>query len=255
MKKHVTDLFIQNNVPFNEMLIQHTVFKIKMDLGKNHSLYNYLPYYWSYCGSYNEVLANSRFNGDDLSMDCCHIDEIIYGIIDDYSSLAEDLYKNYAPFDFMHPFKYDIFNPTQDSIFNLNGDDYIKSFRYCKLQMGSIKEMQDFNLIFIKFTRQIDFINDSNLLSEKWDELQKPIRNLWFTFNQGLRCLNHDEYYDCELDNWISIYKSSVKNLNSQVNSFINMSDDWIDFSQYGGLDDESREFLSPLIKIYLEDD
>ena len=240
---------------FDEILLQHTVFKIKMDLGKNHPLYDCLPYYWSYCGPYNEVLSNLFLSECNVIDDYSQIDKSIFNIIDNYSSLTEDIFKYYAPFDFMHTFKFDIFNPTQDSIFNLNGDDYIKSFRYCKLQMGSIKDMQDFTLIFIKFTRQIDFINDSNLIAEKWNELKKPIRNLWFTFARGLRCLIHDDYYNYELNNWINIYKSSVKKLNSQVNSFINMSNGWIDFSQYGGLDDESREFLSPLIEIYLEDD
>ena len=41
-----------------------------------------------------------------------------------YEDLTEDIYKNYAPLDVIYPFKYGIFNQTENDNLMISGDDY-----------------------------------------------------------------------------------------------------------------------------------
>ena len=49
----------ENNIPISKYKMQKFIFKIKMDLGKNHELYDDLPYYWYFHGPFSEVLNDS----------------------------------------------------------------------------------------------------------------------------------------------------------------------------------------------------
>ena len=268
-------------MPINELVLQKVIYKVKMDLGEDHPLYDDLPYYWYCYGPFSETLRFSfneskkyltavgenyslndkyldRVNGNDIN-DFPEITESILNLISKgnyvYSALAEDIYKDFAPLDMLHEFKYGIFNPTGNDKFIGDGDEYVMSFRNCQCKLIPIIYMQDFSLIFTKFTRQIDFLNDENLISEKWNILKKPIKNLWFSFAQGLRCLEHDSFYDENYTQWNQKFQTSIYNLDHIVDDFINKSDEWIDFTKYADCSHEDRGFLGPLIDIYFEED
>ena len=273
--------FKENNMPFNELILQKVAYKIKMDLGSDHPLYDDLPYYWYCCGPFSETLRESFVQvrkflmpvGDCFSLKDSYIPEFKSDILDEapeiedtvmgliskenyvFGDLTEDIYKQFAPLDMLHEFKYGIFNPTENNEFTDDADKYIRSFRRCQRKIIPLIFFRDFSLIFTKFTRQIDLLNDEGIVNEKWSALRKPIRNLWFTFAQGLRCLEHDSYYDNQYDGWNHVFKDSISDLDCEVDLFINQSDEWIDFSKYGELTEEERSILAPLIDIYLEDD
>lgn len=281
LTKNVIYSFKENGMPINELVLQKVIYKVKMDLGEDHPLYDDLPYYWYCYGPFSETLRFS-FNeskkyltpvGEKYSLNDKYLDEFKdYGLNDFpevaesisnliskgdyvYSALAEDIYKDFAPLDMLHEFKYGIFNPTGNDKFIGDEDAYVKSFRHCQCKLIPIIYLQDFSLIFTKFTRQIDILNDENLIAEKWNILKKPIKSLWFTFAQGLRCLEHDSFYSENYTQWDQKFQSSINNLDCKIDDFINKSDDWIDFTRYGDSSHDDRGFLGSLIDIYCEDD
>ena len=268
-------------MPINELALQKVAYKVKMDLGRNHPLYDDLPYYWYCYGPFSETVRESFISvkkflmpvGDCFSLNNSYTDEFKSDIIDEapeiedtvfdliskgnyvFNDLSEDIYRQFAPLDMVHEFRYDIFNPTENCEFPIDGDEYVKSFRKCQRKFIPIIYLQDFSLVFTKFTRQIDFLNDDGLIREKWPLLRRPIRNLWFAFARGLRCIEHDSYYDGNYDDWNQVFRNSISDLDSQIDCFITKSDEWIDFSKYSELTESKRGFLAPLIDIYLGDD
>lgn len=48
-------------MPVDEFRMQKLIYKIKMELGKDHELYSRLPFYWYLRGPYSEV-ATQTFN-------------------------------------------------------------------------------------------------------------------------------------------------------------------------------------------------
>lgn len=48
----------KRNMPVTEFNMQKLIYKIKMELGKEHELYPKLPYYWYLKGPYSEVSAD-----------------------------------------------------------------------------------------------------------------------------------------------------------------------------------------------------
>ena len=172
---YVINLFNQNKMPINELLLQNVIYKIKMDLGENHPLWDNLPYYWYCYGPFSETVRQSfldvkpylmpvgdGFLIDDSSHDVFvssvefpEVGEIVCDLINMedyvYSSVMEDIYRQFAPMEMLHSFRYDIFNPIEDDLFNLNDGDYIKSFRFCQRKIPKIPYFQDYAIIFTKF--------------------------------------------------------------------------------------------------------
>ena len=276
----VLRLFRENNMPINEFVLQKVIFSIKMDLGKNHPIYNHLPYYWYYYGPFSETIRksfedskiylNNIKDGFFLKND---IDECNFKVINSfpeiedsamkiiskgdyvYSSLTEDIYKNFAPLDMMYTFRYKIFHPTENDVFSMDGEQYINEFRFCQYKFSEIPFFQDFSLIFSKFSMQLAFLNESNVISTQWDVIRNPIRNLWFTFAEGLRCQNHDLFYDNRLNNWKILFNKSLSNLKIIVDNFVNETEKYVDFTDSNELDEKGKKFLSALISGYWEDD
>lgn len=278
VSKYVISSFDQNNMPINESVLQNVVYKIKMDLKNDHPLYESLPYYWYCNGPFSETLRQS-FNSlkrflkpvnDYFLLDNNQFDDSELGIVNEYgeiedatwnliskgdyvySSLSKDIYKNLAPLDVLYTFKYDIFEPTYCESFIGDGDEYVQLFRDCQNQLFSLNDFNEFNLIFNNFIIQLDFLNEDDLICEKWNIIKQPIRNIWFAFSQGLRCFNHDSYYDDDFDDWSSIFKKSLSKLDIEIEHFVKSSDEWIDFSKYDEPTDEDKKFVNPLIDIYL---
>ena len=276
LTRHVIRQFHSNNMPINELVLQKVMYKIKMDLGENHPLWNSLPYYWYCYGPFSETVRQSfldvkpylkpvgdGFLIDDSSADAfvssadfSQTDDIVSDLIGRgdyvYSSLAEDIYRQFAPMKLLHTFRYGIFNPTESDHFSIDGDDYIKLFRYCQRKIPKIPYFQDYAIIFTNFAMQIDCLNDSGRICDNWNLIKKPVRSLWFCFAQGLRCLEHDNYYDNRFNQWNSIFNKSLIELDIKINDFLNSTTCLIDFSKYSELTGEERNFISSLIDIYV---
>lgn len=281
LTKHVIMSFHENEMPINELVLQKVVYQIKMDLGKNHPIYNDLPYYWYCYGPFSETLRNSfnnvkkflnpadngyvivdshvdEFTSPSISK-YPEIDESINRLVFDddyvYSSLTEDIYRQFAPLDMLHTFRYGIFAPTENPVFEGDADEYVNTFENCMYSLYLNHFPHEYNIIFSRVQTQIDFLNDENLIQEKWSILRSPIRNLWFTFAQGLRIKVHDEYYNDNCNQWNLIFDNAINKLNGEISGFIRETKTFIDFSKYGELTGSEKEFMGSLLRIYLGDD
>lgn len=65
-KEVVNDLVVyllcklkSRNMPVNEHHVQLLVYKIKMELGKDHELFSKLPFYWGVDGPYCDLVSES----------------------------------------------------------------------------------------------------------------------------------------------------------------------------------------------------
>ena len=263
----------------NESVLQNLVFKIKMNLGSNHPLYDNLPYYWYCSGPVSETLKESFVKikkfltpVDDyflpessyedyfkthISNEFPEVEKITQKLISKgnylYYDLNEDIFKQFAPFDMLHEFKYKIFNPTDNNVFSGDGDNYVKSFKNCMVDLYLNHFNNEYNDLFSNFETQIDLLNDENLIEEYRDALRGPIRNLWFTFAQGLRIQAHDEYYTAQCNNWMVIFQNHINQLNLIISQFIYETDDLIDLSKYGKLNESEMELMGSLYDVYLK--
>ena len=249
--KYIIDLFSKNDMPINELVLQKVAYKIKMNLGQDHPLYEELPYYWYCYGPFSEPMRNSfntlkptltpvnngflnnNINTKNITpisvYDYPEIENIVLNLISKgyyvYSSLSEEIYKEYAPLDILHTFKHGIFNPTKYDEPEISEREYIKLFRICLREMYSINYLNEYSSVLSKFILQMKLLKNNNLLYKNWDEIKKPIRNLWFTFVQGLRCMYHDSYYNNQKNDWDLHFKKSISNLDYNIENFIGKTD------------------------------
>ncbi|MBR6024921.1 MAG: hypothetical protein IK044_08235 [Methanobrevibacter sp.] len=265
--KYVVSSLNENNMDINEFSVQKIIYQIKMDLNNKRSLYNQLPYYWYYYGPYSELVHdsfnninfNENINHDEITLKYPEIINLVQDLLDKgnyvYHDLGRDIYKKYAPFDVLYPFKYKIFNVTQYDAFSCDGDEFVNAFRYCQPRFSLNHFHHDFSCVFSKLAMRIDMLNDNNLIEDCWDILRLPIRNLWFTFAESLRVKIHDEYYDNQSEKWNNIFLNSLKQSNQEIDNMINKTNPLIDFSIYGEYDDFDKNLLNSTLGSYLGDD
>ena len=201
---YALNLFKQNNIPINELILQKVIYKIKMNLDESHPLYEKIPYYWYYYGSFSETIMESFNNakiyldevGDTFLLKDKHVNAFqnktidIFPEIDEkysnfifkdvyvYSQLTEDIYKKFSPFNLVYKFKYGIFNIVEKDTFAIDGDKYVDLFRFFQSNFYPLAFFNNFSFIFTKFTSQIDLLNDDNIIGKNWNVIQKPIKNL-----------------------------------------------------------------------------
>ena len=56
---YVADTLDKNNLEYDEIIIQNIIYKIKMELGEDHPLYDKIPYYWYHSGPVSDVVKKS----------------------------------------------------------------------------------------------------------------------------------------------------------------------------------------------------
>ena len=56
---YIAAILSKNDLSFNEYVLQMIIYKIKMELGCNHPLYDKIPYYWYCHGPFSEVVKRS----------------------------------------------------------------------------------------------------------------------------------------------------------------------------------------------------
>ncbi|MBQ9024964.1 MAG: hypothetical protein IJ104_01080, partial [Methanobrevibacter sp.] len=226
--------------------MQKVIFKLKMDLGKNHELYDELPYYWYFHGPFSETVndswnyilpkCNVNLNSLILSDEYYKMFDIENNIISGYSEiesfinqilsnesfhdLDKYIYKEYAPYSFMYSFKYQIFN-TANTIRSSNYfdvDKYIDIFYDCESQLPCESYFNEYNDLFSKLSTNLDLINDENNFNNYWNFLRDPIVELWKTFARGLRVNFKDDFYNYKVSSWDRKYKSSINELKILIN-------------------------------------
>ena len=56
---YVSSVLDKNHLAYDEIVIQNIIYNIKMELEKDHPLYNKIPYYWHYSGPVSDVVKKS----------------------------------------------------------------------------------------------------------------------------------------------------------------------------------------------------
>lgn len=231
----------ENEMTISERRMQKFIFKVKMELGNNHELYDKLPYYWYFHGPFSELVRDS-FN--EITSAYCsthnHISYILNGIYEDfneildifpnlnkianniikdkdsfYKNLIELVYKEYAPYKILYPFRYNIYKIADDyeSLQSLDTDNYINQFYDCESLLPEEDYFLKFSDIYSQFATNLDLINDNDNLIDNWQILRKPIINLWETFTSGVRVNHKDKYYNNNVFEWNNEFNLRIDNL------------------------------------------
>ncbi len=233
----------KRNMPVTEFNMQKLIYKIKMELGKEHELYPKLPFYWYLKGPYSEVVSqsfnNSKiFNVDnlDINSDILRLPEI--GRISDelmsdkdffYNVLDKEIYRQYAPYDFMYSYKYEIYDVAKTSDYvDFDVEDLIRKLTHCEGRLPFNEYFNPLCLLYSEFTIYLDLINDMGNLEKNWDFLRKPLICIWKTFAKGFRVKFHDDFYSNNVKMWDGEYRDSLSDLSNlvkQTKNLINFRD------------------------------
>ena len=242
----------EKNMSISHFRIQKAVFKIKMELGENHPLYDQLPFYWFEHGPFSNVVSKQfrelkNNNCTQYSSHTVFLDDKSYNkfrpesdLIDEYpiinsisdrifkdqnvffNKFDEDIYLDYGPFPFMHPFKYVLYETTRDDdlFSSLESDNYLDVFYECLSQLPYDDLLVDFSVLFSRLYNRLELINDENQLLNTWAYIIPPVQLSWLTFARWVRIYKHDAFYNDKIDSWKINLEKSVKHLNSSVDKF-----------------------------------
>ena len=280
---YIAAILSKNDLPFNEYVLQMIIYKIKMELGDDHPIYDKIPYYWYCHGPFSEVVKKSyrhlkaycthvkddkiaikpehipNYQKNKITNKFSEIEAINYTIIYKrnyiYSNLAEDIYKDYAPCKFIYPYKYKVFNLSESEKLAIDGEEFLKLVKHC----DSLLPWDDFELkydiIFSNFVSAIDFFNDNDLIANYWSDIKQALRNLWFTYAKGMRIQKHDFYYDDKKQLWNRIYLQSLDKTGDTVQTLLDNSLNTVDFNYPPEYTPRQKKFLNTLAEAYLRDD
>ena len=277
----------QKNMSISHFRIQKVIFKIKMELGHNHPLFDYLPFYWYEHGPFSNVVSKQfrqlRNNNciqyslhtvflydksfDVFSNHNSLIDEypIINSISDRiiadsnlfFNKFDEDIYLDYAPFSFMHPFKYVLFETTRDDelFSSLVSDNYLDVFYDCLSNLPYDNVLVDFSLSFSRLFSRLELINDENQFLNSWAHIILPVQLSWLTFVRWVRIYNHDAFYEEEIGSWKNELEDYIKIFNSSVDKFEDKTEFIFNNSSYSpDFDSFEYKMLNATIGNYLRD-
>lgn len=236
----------ENNEPISETQMQKLIFKIKMELGDDHELFDELPYYWYIHGPFSDVVRDS-FN--DIKNNFCELqtyNKVILKkqqdnfknceLIDNFSeiikisnsiihnqnifpNIIKHVYEEYAPYKVMLPFKFEIYQTANNNRFsqNFDVDKYVDTFYECESQLPSDNYFVNFSEIYSQLCINLDLINENGTFDENWRFLRRLIKELWITFAKGLRVKSKDMYYDDEVDVWNQKFEDNLRIVSQSV--------------------------------------
>ena len=234
-------------MPITKFRMLKLIFKIKKELGGDCELYSELPYYWYYYGPYSREIVDSinffkpqcdlrgnsiilkdsflnEFENNKLISVYPEIKTITHNILKDreafYNALEKDIYKEYAPFDIMYPFKFHIYDISTEmrSTNSFSTDLYVETLFKCEAKLPYDIYYNKYNDLFSEFLTNIDSINEENNLDKYWGELRFPIQELWKTFTKGVRVQYKDDAYKSEENVWDLKFRNSLNELEIIVN-------------------------------------
>ena len=223
----------EKGIAIDEFRLQKLIYKIKMSLGKDHELYDELPFYWYRDGPYSEVVADEfkheqpnliTENGFSILKDNCiaqsqllqefpQIKEEL-NIVENrdyfFNQMDKDIYKDHEPYLFMHKYKYRIYNPVKNKTLDIGNEELIDKLYFCQGDLPIKGYFYDFKLIYSTFTTNIDLLNDCGNFDKHWEELEKIILDIWETFSKGLRVITKDTYYNNYTEKWDKEFKNAL---------------------------------------------
>ena len=162
------------------------------------------------------------------------IERITHNLLQDrekfYTTLEKDTYREYAPFDIMYPFKFDVYDIANNkrSSKQFDPDKYVKAIFKCESKLPCDPYYNEYCNLFSKFSTNIDFINEENNFDICWNLLRDPIQDLWKTFTKGVRVQFKDDFYKSKESQWDLNFKNSLKELSitiNKTNDYVNLDD------------------------------
>ncbi|MBQ8017130.1 MAG: hypothetical protein IJ258_03385 [Methanobrevibacter sp.] len=277
----------QKNMSISHFRIQKVIFKIKMELGHNHPLFDYLPFYWYEHGPFSNVVSKQfrqlkNNNCIQYSLHTVFLDDKSFDVFSKHNSLIdeypiinsisdriiadsnlffnkfdEDIYLDYAPFSFMHPFKYVLFETTRDDelFSSLVSDNYLDVFYDCLSNLPYDNLLVDFSLSFSRLFSRLELINDENQFLNSWAHIILPVQLSWLTFVRWVRIYNHDAFYEEEIGSWKNELEDYIKIFNSSVDKFEDKTEFIFNNSSYSpDFDSFEYKMLNATIGNYLRD-
>ena len=208
--------FKENRIEISHFRIQKTIFKIKKELGENHPLYEYLPFYWYEDGSFSIVVTKQFNELKNNNCDYYSLNEFSnnFKLINEYPSIKEisqeilkdkndflnrfdeTIYVDYAPFSFMYTFKYKLFEQSGNGDFIYSGDydSYLDSFHVCLSNLPYDDLLNPFSILFSRLFSRLELINDENQFFNCWGYISNSIQQSWITFARWVSIYKHDNF-------------------------------------------------------------
>lgn len=241
------------NMGISRTLMIKLIFKIKKVLGNDHELYSQLPYYWYFYGPFSQPISDSfiffhdkfeltslgqvilkdeclnEFNDVDFISKYPEIEPITKDLLKNsqkfYKNIKKDIYRDYAPFDIMYPFKFNVFDIAHNSrsAEQFDNEEFIKNMFRCEAKLPCDSYYTEYNNIFSKFITNLDYIYEENNFYLCWNFLRDPIKELWKTFAKGVRVENKDDYYNYKEPSWNRDYLGSLKELSITIDETKNL--------------------------------
>jgi hypothetical protein len=267
--------------------IQKTIFKIKMELGLDHPLFDYLPFYWYEHGPFSNVVSKqfrqlknnncAQYSSHTVFLDDKSFNEFSQGnnLIDQFpiintisdkifadsnsffNKFDEDIYLDYAPFHFMHPFKYVLYETTRDDdlFSSLVPDNYLNVFYDCLSDLPYDNLLVDFSVLFSRIFSRLELLNDENQFLNNWGYIIQPVQLSWLTFARWVRIPNHDTFYNDDIGSWKYELENHIKILNKSVDKFEDKTENIFNNSSYApDYDSFEDKMMNATIGNYLKD-
>lgn len=240
-----------------EMDYQKILYLLKKRLSDDPEINRSLQFYWYLHGPYSTLIAdgvqtlvqNNDLKTSDQSKGKGYVldddnsqRKLNNTIINEFNNIVEDynffepreeilknIYSN-APYKFQRYYKFE-FKPLieeieDESSFVLPEDRKRKLMNKMMMAEGKLPEnnkFPKFNQVFSRFVTLSDtfFENlETKDYPEGLDHLCDISKEMWSVFCNRLRILEHDPYYDHQVEKWERIYKRSLKTLSEKIENF-----------------------------------
>ncbi len=277
----------EKNMSISHFRIQKAIFKIKMELGQDHPLFDYLPFYWYEHGPFSNVVSKQfselknnnciQYSSHTVFLDDKSFKDFSQGnsLIDQYpiinnisdrifedsnlffNKFDEDIYLDYAPFPFMHPFKYVLYETTRDDdlFSSLVSDNYLNVFYDCLSNLPYDNLLVDFSVLFSRLFSRLELINEEHQFLNHWVYIIRPVQLSWLTFARWVRIYKHDAFYNDEIGSWKSELEKYIKILNRSVVKFEDKTENIFNNCSYNpDYDSFEYKMLNATIGNYLYD-
>lgn len=247
-----------------------------MELGEDHELYEELPYYWHHFGpvstlthnsinhlSKNNILSNGNmansyfktFKGNSISNNYPEVNLILNGILNkDICEIDKEIYKDYAPYKFMYPYRFKIFEcaKNNETVDFPDRENLVNLFIKCESKLPFDGYFFEFSNVFSKIVKSLILLEKSPNFNEFWPDLRKILQEAWLTFTDGLRVMYKDNFYNSLEKEWDLEYQTKLSNLKGMVKNFeekIMHSDLNYTLSEY---DEIEKKFLNQTLQIII---
>lgn len=169
------------------------------------------------------------------------------------SEIDKNIYKEYAPYEFMYTYRYKIFEAVKNE--TIDFDELERLFLYCEARLPLEDYFLEFKDQFSGLSLLISILIEvPDYFNENWSEIKEIIIEMWFTFTSGIRVKQKDRFYNKNESSWDLEFKNALSKLNDKIDKFdTKLLNAKLDFPEME-LSDSEKKILSTLFKDYMGD-